>query len=57
MGKKKKARKARPTITRTSDAESTSVPAGSGAIAGSEDAAQRDTVRVTNGTAVENATP
>ena len=57
MGKKKKARKARPIITRTSDAESTSVPVGSGAIAGSEDAAQRDTVRVTNGAAVENATP
>ena len=57
MGKKKKARKARPIITRTPDAESTSVPVGSGAIAGSEDAAQRDTVRVTNGAAVENATP
>ena len=57
MGKKKKTRKARPTITRTPDAESTSVPVGSGAIAGSEDAAQRDTVRVTNGAAVENATP
>ncbi len=57
MGKKKKTTKARPTITRTPDAESTSVPLGSGAIAGSEDAAQRDTVRVTNGAAVENATP
>ena len=57
IGKKKKARKARPTITRTQDAESTSVPVGSGAIAGSEDAAQRDTVRVTNGAAVENTTP
>lgn len=57
MGKKKKATKARPTITRTPDEESTSVPVGSGAIAGSEDAAQRDTVRVTNGAAVENATP
>lgn len=57
MGKKKKTTKARPTITRTPDAESTSVPVGSGAIAGSEDAAQRDTVRVTNGAAVENATP
>lgn len=57
MGKKKKATKARPTITRTPDAESTSVPVGSGAIAGSEDAAQRDTVRVTNGAAVENTTP
>ena len=57
MGKKKKARKARPIITRTPDAESTSVTVGSGAIAGSEDAAQRDTVRVTNGAAVENATP
>lgn len=57
MGKKKKTTKARPTITRTPDAESTSVPIGSGAIAGTEDAAQRDTVRVTNGTAVENATP
>lgn len=56
MGKKKKARKARPTITRTQDAESTSIPVGSGAIAGSEDTAQRDTVRVTNGAAVENAT-
>lgn len=55
MGKKKKATKARPTITRTPDAESTSVPVGSGAIAGSEDTAQRDTVRVTNGSAVENA--
>ena len=55
MGKKKKARKARPTITRTQDAESTSVPVGSGAIAGSEDTAQRDTVRVTNGAAAENA--
>lgn len=57
MGKKKKATKARPTITRTPDKESTSVPVGSDAIAGSEDAAQRDTVRVTNGAAVENATP
>lgn len=57
MGKKKKTTKARPTITRTPDKESTSVPAGSGAIAGSEDAAQRDTVRVINGAAVENATP
>ena len=57
MGKKKKARKARPTITRTSDAESTSVPVGSSTIAGSEDAAQRDTVRVTNGAAVENTAP
>lgn len=55
MGKKKKTRKVRPTITRTPDAESTSVPVGSGAIAGSEDTAQRDTVRVTNGAAVENA--
>ena len=57
MGKKKKTTKARPTITRTPDAESTSVPVGSGAIAGSEDAAPRDTVRVTNGAAVENTTP
>ncbi len=57
MGKKKKATKARPTITRTPDAESTSIPVGSGAIAGSEDAAPRDTVRVTNGAAVENTTP
>lgn len=57
MGKKNKARKTRPTITRTSDAESTSIPVGSGAIAGSEDAAPRDTVIVTNGAAVENATP
>lgn len=57
MGKKKKARKVRPTITKTQDVESTSVPVGSGAIAGSEDAAQRDTVRVTNGAAVESATP
>lgn len=57
MGKKKKTTKARPTITRTPDAKSTSVPVGSGAIAGSEDAAQRDTVRVTNGAAVENTTP
>lgn len=57
MGKKKKARKARPAITRTPDKESTSVPVGSGAIDGSENAAQRDTVRVTNGAAVENATP
>ena len=57
MGKKKKATKARPTITRTQDKESTSVPVGSGAITGSENVAQRDTVRVTNGTTVENATP
>lgn len=57
MGKKKKATKARPTITRTPDKESTSVPVGSGAIAGSENAAQRDTVRVTNGAAVENTAP
>lgn len=57
MGKKKKKRKARPTITRTPNAESTSVPVGSGTIAGSEDAAQRDTVRVTNEAAVENTTP
>ena len=57
MGKKKKTTKVRPTITRTPDAESTSVPVGSGAIAGSEDAAPRDTVRVTNGAAVENITP
>lgn len=57
MGKKKKTTKARPTITRTPDKESTSVPVGSSTIAGSEDAAQRDTVRVTNGAAVENATP
>lgn len=57
MGKKKKSTKARPTITRTQDKKSTSVPVGSGAIAGSEDAAQRDTVRVTNGAAVENTTP
>lgn len=56
MGKKKKATKARPTITRTQDKESTSVNVGSGAISGSEDAAQRDTVRVTNGAAVGNAT-
>lgn len=56
MGKKKKATKARPTITRTQDKESTSVNVGSGAIAGSENAAQRDTVRVTNGATVENAT-
>lgn len=55
MGKKKKTTKARPTITRTPDEKSTAVPVGSGAIAGSEDAAQRDTVRVTNGAAVENA--
>ena len=55
MGKKKKVRKARPTITRTPDAESTSVPVGSNEIAGSEDTAQRDTIRVTNGAAVENA--
>lgn len=57
MGKKKKATKARPTITKTPDKESTSVPVGSGAIAGSEDAVPRDTVRVTNGAAVENTTP
>lgn len=57
MEKKKKATKARPTITKTPDKESTSVPVGSGAITGSEDAAQRDTVRVTNGAAVENTTP
>lgn len=57
MGKKKKATKARPTITRTPDKESTSVPVGSGAITGSEDTAQRDTIRVTNGAAVENTTP
>lgn len=57
MGKKKKKTKARPTITRTQDKESTSVNVGSGAITGSEDAAQRDTVRVTNGAAVENTTP
>lgn len=57
MGKKKKARKVRPTITRTTDEKSTAIPVGSGAIAGSEDAVQRDTVRVTNGAAVENATP
>lgn len=57
IGKKKKARKARPIITRTPDKESTSVLVGSGAIAGSEDAAQRYTVRVTNGATVENATP
>lgn len=57
MKKKKKARKARSTITRTPNAESTAVPVGSGTIAGSEDAAPRDTVRVTNGAAVENATP
>ena len=57
MGKKKKATKARPTITRTPDKESTSVPVGSGTIAGSEDAAQKDTVKVTNGAAVENTTP
>lgn len=55
MKKKKKTTKARPTITRTPDEKSTAVPVGSGAIAGSEDAAQRDTVRVTNGAAVENA--
>lgn len=55
MGKKKKTTKARPTITRTPDEKSTAVPVGSGAIAGSEDAAQRDTVRVTNGATVENA--
>lgn len=57
MGKKKKSKKARPIITRTQDAESTSVPVGSGEIVGSEDAAQRDTVRVTNGAAAENTTP
>ena len=57
MGKKKKTTKARPTITRTPDKEATSVSVGSGTIAGSEDAAQRDTVRVTNGAAVENTTP
>ena len=57
MKKKKKSKKARPTITRTIDRESTSVPVGSGAITGSEAAAQRDTVRVTNGASVENATP
>ena len=57
MKKKKKSKKARPTITIIPNAESTSVPVGSGAIAGSEDAAQRDTVRVTNGASVENATP
>lgn len=57
MGKKKKATKARPTITRTPDAESTSIHVGSGAIAGSENAAQRDTVRVTNGATAGNATP
>lgn len=55
MGKKKKTTKARPTITRTPDKKSTAVPVGSGAIAGSEDAAPRDTVRVTNGATVENA--
>ena len=57
IGKKKKARKARPIIARTQDAESTSIPVGSGAIARSEDAVQRNTVRVTNGTSVENTTP
>lgn len=57
MGKKNRARKARPTITRTPDKESIAVPVGSGAIVGSEDAAQKDTVRVTNGAAVENTTP
>ena len=57
MGKKKKTTKARPTITRTPDAKSTSIPVGSVAIPVSENAAQRDTVRVTNGTSVENATP
>lgn len=57
MGKKKKARKARPIITRTQNEESTSVPVGSGAIARPEDTLQRDTVRVTNGAAVENSTP
>ena len=57
MGKKKKARKVRPTITRTTDEKSTAIPVGSDAIVGSEDAAQRDTVRVTNGAAVENTTP
>lgn len=55
--KRKKARKARPTITRTLDEESTAIPVSSGVIAESEDAAPRDTVRVTNGAAVENATP
>ena len=57
MGKKKKTRKIRPIITRTQDEQSTSVPVGSVAIPVSEDAAQRDTVRVTNGATVENATP
>lgn len=57
MGKKKKARKARPTITRTPDTESTFIPVGSGTIAEPEDDAPRDTVRVTNGAAVEIATP
>lgn len=57
MGKKKKATKARPTITKTKDEESTSVNVGSGAITGSEDAAQRDTVRVTNGATTGNTTP
>lgn len=57
MKKKNKARKIRPTITRSSDEKSTSVPVGSDAITGSEDAAQRDTVRVTNGTTVKNETP
>lgn len=57
MKKKNKVRKSRPTITRTPDEESTSAPVGSDAIAGSENAAQRDTVRVINGAAVENATP
>ena len=57
IGKKKKTTKARPTITRTPDAKSTSVPVGNVAIPVSENAAQKDTVRVTNGAAVENATP
>lgn len=57
MGKRKEARKVRPVITRTSDAESTSVPVSSGVIDRSEDSAQRDTVRVTNGAAVGNTTP
>lgn len=55
MKKKKKTTKARPIITRTQDEESTAIPVGSGAIAGSEDVAPRDTVRVTDGAAVENA--
>lgn len=57
MKKKKKTTKARPIITRTQDEESTAIPVGSGAIAGSEDAVQRDTVRVTNGAAAGNTTP